>query len=155
MIAADRRTKVFPVWLPERQSRGEPVVRRRSRLHPMAGAMVVAVLLTLPALLYVSQLTHRAEAGYTILRLQRELTHLRAEQARLSSLASVLKSPQRIEHYATTELGMAPPRHHQLAAITAGPAIAGVEVPAERRGILHQLTAWFGRSEAEARERPR
>lgn len=155
MIAPDRRTKVFPVWLPERPTRGEPVVRRRSRLHPMAGAMVVAAILTVPALLYVSQHTHQAEAGYTILRLQDELTHLRAEHARLSSLASALKSPQRIEHYATTELGMAPPRHHQLAAITAGPAIAGVEVPAERRGVIQHLTAWFGRSEAEARERTR
>jgi cell division protein FtsL len=121
----------------------------------MAGATVMAVLLTLPLLLYVSQRAQRAEAGYAILQLQAELTPLRAEHARLLVRVSALKSPQRIEHYATTELGMAPPRQRQLATITVGPTIAQVEVPAQPRGILSQLASWFGRGEAEARERPR
>lgn len=155
MIAAEQRSHVYPVWLPERSTRGQPVVRRRPRLHPMVGATVMAVLLTLPVLLYVSQRAYQAEAGYTILRQQRQLTQLRAEHARLLLQTAALKSPQRIEHYATTELGMAPPRQRQLATITVGPAIAHVEAPAERRGILRTLVAWFGRSEAEARERPR
>lgn len=155
MITAERSRRLFPVWLPERDAAPEPASRVRRRLSPMAGATVMAVLLTLPALLYVSQQTHRAEAGYAILRLQRELTHLRAENARLLSLTSTLKSPQRIEHYATTELGMVPPRQHQLAAITVGPAIARAEPPPPRRGILRHVAAWLGRSEAQARERPR
>ncbi len=154
MLAAQRRERLYPVWLPDRVSRG-PAVLRRLRWNPVAGAMVMAVLLTLPALFYVSQRATRAETGYSILRLQRELTALRAENARLHSLASALKSPQRIEGYATTELGMAPPRLQQLAAVTIGPAIARVEPPAERRGFLRLLGDWLGRSEAEARERTR
>lgn len=155
MLAAQRRARVYPVWLPEASLRGRPVVRRRPRVHPTAGVMVMAVLLTLPALLYVAQRAHRAEAGYTILGLQREVQQLRAEQARLLMHASSLKSPQRIEYVATTELGMVPPRQRQLAAITIGPAIARVEPPAPSRGALQTLASWLGRGEAEARERAR
>lgn len=157
MIAAERRTRAYPVWLPQRAPSREPKLkaRRRARLHPMAGATVLAVLLTMPLLLYVAQRTHRAEAGYSILRLQRDLTMLRAENARLVSISLALKSPQRIEQYAVSELGMVPPRQHQLAAITVGPAVAQVQVPTERRGMSGLLAAWFGRNEAEARERSR
>jgi hypothetical protein len=114
--------------------------------------MVMAVLLTLPALFVVSQRAHRAETGYSILRLQRDLAYLRAENARLLSRATALKSPQRIERYATTELGMVPPRLPQLAAVTVGPAVAATDAPTRRRGTLRLLSDWFGRSEAEARE---
>ena len=155
MIAPERRSQLFPVWLPDRPPRGQPVVRRWVRLHPMAGAMVMAALLTLPALVYVWQRADRAEAGYRILRLQRDVAQLRAENARLQLRVAALKSPQRIEHYATTELGMVPPRQRQLVAITVGPAIAQVEYPSGRGDLLDQLAAWFGRREAEARERRR
>jgi cell division protein FtsL len=155
MISADRTSRVYPVWLPERPSRGQPVVRRRLRLSPMVGATVMAVLLTLPPLFYVAQRAQRFEAGYEIVRLQQEVAQLRAENARLLLQVSALKSPQRIEYYATTELGMVPPHQRQLATITVRPAIAQVELPAERPTVLRQLALWFGRSEAEARERPR
>ena len=156
MISAERRSQTYPVWLPEESPPAQPrplaAGRWRPRVHPTAGVMVMAVLLTLPALFFVSQRAHRAETGYSIMRLQRDLGHLRAENARLLSKATALKSPQRIERYATTELGMAPPRLPQLAAITVGPAVAEVAVPSERRGALRLLSEWFGRSEAEARE---
>ncbi|MDR7545305.1 MAG: cell division protein FtsL [Armatimonadota bacterium] len=155
MIAPERRSQLFPVWLPERQWRRQPAVRRRPRVHPMVGATVMAVLLTLPAVLYVSVRAYRAEAGYTILRLQGELAHLRAEHARLTLRVAALESPRRIEYYATTELGMAPPRQRQLATITVGPAIARVVQPVEQPTLWRQLAGWFGRSEAEARERAR
>jgi cell division protein FtsL len=155
MIAPQRRTHLFPVWLPDRTNRGQPVMRRRLRVHPMVGVTVVAVLLTLPAVLYVSARAYRPEAGYAILRLQGERARLRAENARLTLRAAALKSPQRIEHYASTELGMAPPRQRQLATITVGPAIAQVAAPIEVPSVWHTLASWFGRSEAEARERPR
>jgi cell division protein FtsL len=121
----------------------------------MVGATVMAVLLTLPAVLYVYARTYRAEAGYAILKLQGDLAQLRAENARLALRVAALKSPQRIERYAANELGMVPPHQRQLATITVGPAIAHVAEPAERRGVLRQFAAWFGRSVAEAREHPR
>jgi cell division protein FtsL len=121
----------------------------------MVGATVMAVLLILPAAHYVSKRADRAEAGYAILSLQSDLAHLRAKHARLTLRVAALNSPQRIEHYATTELGMAPPRQRQLATITVGPAIAQVETPEVPRSVWRSLASWFGRSEAEARERPR
>ncbi len=147
-----RRARLYPVRLPDRSAPAPTPVRRRPR-SPIAGVMVVAVFLTLPALFYVAQRAHRAETGYSILRLQRDVAQLRADNARLLSLASALKSPQRIERYATHELGMTPPRLPRLAAITVRPAVARVEVPAERRGLLRTIGAWLGRSEAEASER--
>jgi cell division protein FtsL len=153
LIAPERRARVYPVWLPERKP-GRPEHRRRPRLNPLVGATVMAVLLTSPLLLYVAQSAQRAEAGYAILRLQARVAQLRAENARLQVRVSAMRSPQRIERYATTELGMAPPRQRQLAAIPVGPAIAHVEVPPPR-GFLRQVASWFGRSEAEAKERPR
>ncbi len=147
-----RRARLYPVWLPDRFTAPSVPVRRRRR-SPIAGVMVVAVVLILPALFYVAQRANRAETGYTILRLQRDVARLRADNARLQSIASTLKSPQRIERYATHELGMTPPRRPQLAAITIRPAIVRAEVPAERRGLLSAIGAWLGRSEAEASER--
>jgi len=146
-----RREHVYPVWLPDRSAVPSAPSRRRRR-SPIAGVMVVAVFITLPALFYVAQRAHRAETGYTILRLQRDVVQLRADNARLLSLASALKSPQRIERYATHELGMTPPRLPQLAAITVRPAVARVEEP-ERRGVLSVIGVWLGRNEAEASER--
>lgn len=155
MIAAQRRSRLYPVWLPEGPRHGRPVTRRRSRVNPLVGATVMALLLTLPAVLYVSVRADRAEAGYKILALQRDVARLRAEHARLSLQVAALKSPQRIESIASKELGMAPPRQRQLAAITVGPAIARVPAPPEARSPLRVLAEWFGRSEAEARERTR
>ena len=155
MLAAERGERLYPVWLPDRVPTRSVALRRRLRWNPVAGAMVTAVLLTLPALFFVSQRATRSETGYSILRLQHDLSGLRAENARLHSLASALKSPQRIERYATTELGMAPPRLQQLAAVTVGPAIAGREPPVEQRSAMRLLGDWLWRGEAEARERRR
>jgi len=152
MIAERRRERLYPVFLPDRSAHASAPSRRRRR-SPIAGVMVVAVLFFLPALLYVAQRAHRAETGYTILRLQGDVAQLRADHARLLSKATALKSPYRIEHYATSKLGMAPPRQPQLAAITVKPAIARVAVPAERFSVLRVIGAWLGRSEAEASER--
>lgn len=155
MIAPQRRARLYPVWLPDGTERGQPRVRRRRRAAPMVGATVMALLLTLPAVGYVAMRTYRPVAGYKILRLQQDITRLRAQNARLSLQVAALKSPQRIERFATTELGMAPPRQHQLAAITVGPTIARTEPPPRPRSPWRVLAAWFGRSEAEARERTR
>jgi len=156
MNASAQHARVYPVWIPDR-----PVRRgraRRRRLSPVAGAMVMAVLCTLPALFLVAQRAQRAETGYAILRLQREVAQLRAEQARLVATVSALRAPQRIEQIATTELGMVPPRQPQLAAITVGPATARAQAPAETpaaSGMLRRLVGILGDHEAEARERRR
>ncbi len=152
MSASAQHARVYPVWIPDRpirRSRG-----RRRRLSPVAGAMVMAVLCTLPALFLVAQRAQRAETGYAILRLQREVAQLRAEQARLAAMASALRAPQRIERIATTELGMVPPRQPQLAAITIGPTTARAQTPASP-GALRRLVGFFADREAEARARRR
>jgi len=150
MIALDRRTHAYPVVMPDRRLRERPTPRRRFRRNPMAAAMVVAALAILPALLYVYQRTEAAATGYSILRLQRELAGLESEYARLQATVSALRSPQRIERIATSELGMAPPRQRQLAAITTAPAVAAS--PAPPRSLAQRLGAWLGFGEAQAHE---
>ncbi len=150
MIALDRRTRSYPVVMPDRRLRDRPTPRRRSRRHPMAAAMVVAALAILPALLFVQQRTEAAKTGYSILHLQRELAQLEGEHARLQATVSTLKSPQRIERIATTELGMVPPRQRQLAAITTAPAVA--ETPPPAPSLAQRIGAWLGFGEAQAHE---
>ena len=149
MIAFDRRKSAYPIVMPDRRLRDRPTPRRRFRRNPMAAAMVVAALAILPALVYVYQRTEAAATGYTILRLQRELAHLESEYARLHATVSALKSPQRIERIATSELGMVPPRQRQLAAITTAPAVAEAPAPLS---LVQRLGAWLGFGEAQAHE---
>lgn len=151
MIAIDRRTQSYPVVMPDRRLRDRPTPRRRVRRSPMAAAMVVAALAILPALLYVFQRTEAAKTGYTILHLQREFALLQSEHARLHATVSSLRSPQRIERIATSELGMVPPRQHQLAAITMAPAVAAALPPAAP-SLLQRIGAWLGLGEAQAHE---
>src|SRR3989304_3021636 len=106
MIALDRRTHAYPVVMPDRRLRGPP-----------------------PPRLYGSQRTEAAAPGYSTLRPHRELAGLESEYARLQATVSALRSPQRIERIATSELGMAPPRQRQLAAITTAPAGAASPPP--------------------------
>jgi cell division protein FtsL len=115
----------------------------------MAVALVVAALAILPALLYVYQRTEAAATGYTILQLQRELAGLESEHARLQTTVSTLRSPQRIERIATSELGMVPPRQRQLAAITTAPAVALAPAPPS---LAQRIGAWLGLGEAQAHE---
>jgi cell division protein FtsL len=152
-MSALRQARVYPVWLPGGTPRRRPAARGRARIPATAWAAAAIVIITVPALLYVAQLAHRAEAGYTILRLQRDVRELRADQARLLMQVAALKSPRRIEQIATTQLGMVAPGQRQLAAIPVEPAAAPVEPSTARRGVIRTLTAWLGRSEAEARER--
>jgi len=155
MIALDRRLPSPPVVLPARRLRERPLPRRRVRRSPMAAAMVVAALAIAPALGYVWQQTEAAKTGYTILRLQRELTALQREHARLHATVSTLRSPQRIERIATSELGMVPPRQRQLAAITIPPAIAAAPQPPAARSWQERVAGWLGWGEAQAHERRR
>lgn len=149
MIALDRRARSYPVVMPDRRLRDHPTPRRRFRRNPMAAAVVVAALAILPALLYVHQRTEAAKTGYTILHLQRELAALESEHARLQATVSTLRSPQRIERIATSELGMVPPRQRQLAAITTAPAVTA-SPPSPT--LVQRLGAWLGFGEAQAQE---
>ncbi|MGH2452399.1 MAG: hypothetical protein ACRDF5_01365 [bacterium] len=150
MIALDRRTRSYPVVLPDRRLRDRPTPRRRLRRQPLAAAMVVAALVIVPALLYVAQRTEAARTGYSILRLQRELAGLESEHARLGAAVSVLRAPQRIERIARTELGMVPPLQRQLAAITMAPAPTAQTPAPPPRSLAQRIGAWLGLSPTQA-----
>lgn len=159
MLAVAPKRKTYPVLLPER-SRPLPVSRRRpapfgagrrARRSPVVKALVVAAVLVIPAIAYISQRTEAARSGYAILRLRQEIAALQADNARLLVTATALKSPERIERIATKQLGMVPPRQQQLAAFTLPPqAMASPRAPAP--SVWARLKAWLVRSEAEAHE---
>lgn len=140
------------VVMPDRRWRDRPATpRRRFRRNSLAVVMVMAALAILPALLYVFERTEAAATGYSILQLQRELARLQSEHARLHTTVSTLKSPQRIERIATTELGMVSPRQRQLAAITLTTAVTQtLEGPPIT--VTQRIGRWLGLGEAAARE---
>lgn len=127
-----------------------PVRRRATRRNPVTRALVVAAVVLLPAVVYVSQRTEAARSGYAILRLRAEVLTLRSDNARLLVNVTALKSPERIEHIAVYELGMVAPRQQQLSALSLPQLeLASREIPAP--SVWTRLANYLA-GEAEARE---
>lgn len=157
MLALASRTRVYPVLLPERLPLRRPApygARRRARRSPAVRALAVAAIVVLPAIVYVWGETQAARSGYAILSLRQEVGALQTDNARLLATVTALKSPDRIDRIATGELGMVPPKHQQLAALTLPPAVLAThDVPGP--SVWNALARWLGISEAEARESSR
>ncbi|HEY3246686.1 MAG TPA: hypothetical protein VGK88_00160 [bacterium] len=148
MLAYAERSKIYPVLLPQRWDRP---TSRRARANPATRAVIIALVLMLPAVLYVYGRTQIARTGYLILRVQHDVDGLQAQRDRLLATATALKTPERIEHIATVELGMIPPRQQQLATITLAPAVAVRPPSMADRTAWDRLRAWLA-GEAEAHE---
>jgi cell division protein FtsL len=131
MLALVPKLRLFPVLLPDvPEDSGRPAARaRRRRLAPATRMLVVAACLVLPAIAYVHQSALTARTGYLILSLRQDINVLQGEHARLTADVMALRSPQRIERIAVRDLGMAPPRGSQFAALTLPPAAAAVPSP--------------------------
>jgi len=153
MLAIAQRSRVYPVLLPRQDSAARQTPHgagRRLRTSPTVRAVAVALLVVLPAAFYVYERAQVARTGYLILQLQHEVHALQTQRDRLLATAVALKTPERIEHIATAELGMVPPRQQQMAALTVAPAVAG-PIVVGRRSAWDQLRSWLA-GEAEARE---
>ncbi len=152
MLALAQKTKLYPVWMPDRAAVRAPI-HRRPRRSPAARALAVTLLLVIPAVVYVWQRTEAARSGYAILRLRQDVATLQADHDRLLAAATALKSPDRIERIATKTLGMVPPQHKQLAALTLPPMAIAADTA--DRSIWQRLIAWLSGGQAEAHESPR
>jgi cell division protein FtsL len=127
-----------------------PSRRRATRRNPVTRALIVAAVVFLPAIIYVSQRTDAARSGYAILRLRDEVSSLQTDNARLLATVTSLKSPERIEHIAVHELGMVAPRQQQLSALSLPHlGLASHEIPTPT--MWTRLANWLA-GEAEARE---
>lgn len=154
MLALAPRVRSYPVLLPESLGRERQAAHRRPRRSPLVRAVAVVMLVVAPAVFYVWQSTRAARTGYSILSLQQEIAGLEADNARLTATVTALRAPDRIERIARTELGMAPPRQQQLAALALPPlAVAVQDVP--RLSLWQRLGAWLRGGEAVAGESPR
>jgi cell division protein FtsL len=131
MLALVPKLKLYPVLLPDVPAgdRGPRRAAHRRRLAPSTRMLLVAACLVLPSIAYVHQSALTARTGYRILSLRQDITALQSEHARLVADVMTLRSPQRIERIAVRDLGMAPPRGSQFAALTIPPAAAAVPPP--------------------------
>lgn len=161
MLAVASKSKRYPIVLPEGSPHPRaPVFRRAARpiwalragrRNPVGRALIIAAVVFLPAVLYVSQRTEAARSGYLILRLRDDVGVLQSDNARLLATATALKSPERIEQIAVHRLGMVAPKQQQLSVLTLAPATAakgGISGPS----LWDRFTTWLVGSEAEARE---
>lgn len=131
-------------------SQRAPSRRRATRRNPVTRALIVAAVVFLPAIIYVSQRTDAARNGYAILRLRDEVSSLQTDNARLLATVTTLKSPERIEYIAVHELGMVAPRQQQLSALSLPQLeLASREIPAP--SVWTRLANYLA-GEAEARE---
>jgi hypothetical protein len=108
----------------------------------------------LPFLAYIAATSNAAHTGYRILQLTQDIAALESERERLQAIASSLRAPDRIEHLATTRLGLQAPRAGQIAALPL-PQIASRHAPPTQPGWWERIGAYFHRSEAAAAEPPR
>ncbi len=154
MLAVQRRTRVYPVLLPHARPDEHPAPRRRPRRSAAVQAVLMATLLVVPAVCYVAQQAHVARTGYEILHLRHDVSTLQGENARLLAAAMTLRSLQRVERIATTDLGMRHPGVGQqtVLAIAPPPAVAAAPAASATRPFWARASAWLGWSEAEARE---
>jgi cell division protein FtsL len=144
-----------PVLIPEHWgSRGKEATRRRRRRSPILAVLTIAALAVLPFVAYVAAVSNAAHIGYRILQLTQDIAVLESEHERLQATASSLGAPGRIEHLATTRLGLHAPRVGQIAALPLSP-IASHHGPTKLPGLWERLGAYFHRSEAAAAEPPR
>lgn len=154
MLAVAARTRSYPVLLPDlgaRERRLRAPSRRRVRFSPLTRMLAAAVLVIVPAIVYVHQSTTAARTGYTILALHQQIDVLQAENARLIAAVTALRAPDRVEGIATKDLGMVKPRQQQMAALTlAAPAVAAP--PASPSTLWQRLGALLLRREAAAAE---
>lgn len=148
MQAVIARPRIYPTEVRRTPARSV----RRPRRRPLAIAGAFAILIVVPAILLVSLRTQAASTGYKILALRQEIDALQSDNARLLVTATALRSLDRVERIATTQLGMTPPRQQQVAALTiAQPPAAARTVP--KASLWQQVTGWLGAGEAEARTR--
>lgn len=90
-----------------------------SPLPRLLGAALLAAALAAVGLFHVWTHTRVVASGYELARLEVEHRRLSAERERLQLEVTTLRAPGRLEKYARTRLGMAPPAH--------GAVVAGVK----------------------------
>lgn len=148
MLAVAVRPKVYSAEV----RRVAPRPARRSRRRSFSAAVAVALLIVTPAIVLVSLRTHAASTGYEILSLRQEIDALQSDNARLLATATALRSLDRVERIATTQLGMAPPRQKQVAALTI-PRLPAASRSVPKSSLWQLVSGWLGAGEAEARTR--
>ncbi|MDQ7819782.1 MAG: cell division protein FtsL [Armatimonadota bacterium] len=150
MLALIPHSRLYPVLLPPRPA-GEAVGPARRRRRSLGAVVAAVALVIVPAVALVAQRTHAARTGYAILALRGEVEALQAEHARLLADVAALRAPDRIERIAIVQLGMVPPRPHQVASLPVVPPARSVaRSPAP--SPLQRIAAWLIRPEAAAAE---
>jgi cell division protein FtsL len=166
MLAAQTRSRVYPVLLPESWAEGGEATRRRRRRYPVVSALTLAAFAILPFIAYIAAVSNAAHIGYQILHLSHDIAVLQSDHERLQATASSLRAPSRIERLAAVRLGLRSPGAGQIAAIRLPrtPPAAALSPGADgsrsdldggRTGFWQRLGAYFTRSEAQAAPAPR
>lgn len=153
MIAVAARTRTYPVRIPDHGAPDAGTLPRRRRPSPMMRLLAAAVLLALPAIVYVGQSTKAARSGYRILALREDVGALQTEHARLLAAVTALKSPERIERVALRDLGMIKPGPQQMTALVLPPITLAAQ-PGAQPTLWQRLGALLLRREAQAAESP-
>lgn len=132
----------------------EPLMRQNARTpsrfqaNGMLLISLTAFVVLCLGLAYVGQRVHVMNLGYELAALEKQLEEALREQEFLLLGIAQARSLDRVEHLATTVLGMVRPSEHQYVVVERNPEPSLTSVASENeepRGILNAAIAWVTR----------
>lgn len=129
-------------------SHNTPKKRSHVQVNGMVMISLIAFVVLGLGLTYVGQRVHVMNLGYELAALERRLDEALREQEFLMLGIAQARSLDRVEHVATTTLGMVRPSEHQYVVLESNPADSFTSMASdseEPRGILNAAIAWVTR----------
>ena len=152
-MALRQAQKLSPVLVIELPGpRGREAVRRRRRRCPTIATFTLTALILVPFVADIAAVSNQSRIGYRILQEEQEIAALRITHNRLQSIASSLRTPERVEHLAVTRLGLQLPQVGQIASLSV-PAPGVRRVARRVPGLWQRISEYFHRNEANAEPR--
>lgn len=147
-MLADREDSLPEISQPMKRIRRISERPRRFKLNGMALMSLVAFVILGLGLTFVGQRVHVMNLGYELAALEKKLDEATREQEFLMLGMTQARSLERVEQFATTELGMTRPNDHQYIVLdrqTSETSTFLAHENDEPRGILNAAIAWVTR----------
>lgn len=127
-----------------------PKIVRKANKRLRAKCLILVAIATLIAVVTTMQRAAIVQAGYDLVKVKSQVAKIDKENALLRLDIAKLKSPQRIEEFATKELGMIIPKNAYYATATIPISNQPQLAPVQNEGVAEQMLSAIKVHKAEA-----